>query len=165
MNFFNTNCTETPRTDSEFGICDDQNNAKAYTDSTNKEKWIVIVKNEANQSIVFTPIDNCIIVLKPGSSDKESTCDGMLTFRDSLFLVELKVQRTGEWITRAIGQLENTVQILLKYHYADLQNIKYKKVYACNRKHPRFTVIDNERNKRFFQKYGFRIDVQAEIVV
>ena len=45
----------------------------------------------------------------------------------------------------------------------NLIDFKYKKAFACNKNHPRFATIDNERNKRFFKEYGFRIDVQGTI--
>jgi len=35
----------------------------------------------------------------------------MLTFAESLYLVELKKQGTGGWISDAKGQLENTIKI------------------------------------------------------
>ena len=163
INFFNNQCKELPKTDKTIGICDDQDGKRAYTDSTDPSKWLATIKNENQLSISFTAIDNCMNIIKEESKNRESTCDGMLTFSDSLFLVELKKQRTGGWISDAIGQLENTIKILLSNH--NLEAYKYKKAFACNRRHPRFTVIDNERNKRFFNTYGFRLDIQAEIVV
>lgn len=164
VNFFETPCKESAQTSDEFGICDDQNGTKAYTNSLDEEKWIATVKNSNNEEIVFTAIDNCIIVLKEGTNDKESSCDGMLTFQDSIYLVELKKQRTGGWLPDAIGQLKNTIKLLVTNH--SLENFKYKKAYACNRKHPNFTTIDNELSKRFFKETnGFRIDAQAEIMI
>jgi len=56
-----------------------------------------------------------------------------------------------------------TIQIILKNH--DLNEFKYKKAFACNKNHPRFATIEHERNKRFFMEYGFRIDVQATIII
>lgn len=163
IDFFETECKEPERSDSLFGICDDQDGNRAYTNTENIDSWIVKVVNKNKRLISFTAIDNCIIIFKDGTKDKESSCDGMITFTDSLFLIELKNQGTGGWITTAIDQLENTIKLLLKKH--NLDTIKYKKAFACNKKHPRFSVIDNERNKRFFKNYGFRIDVQATIEI
>ncbi len=163
INFFNNNCNEASISNKEFGICDDQNGTKAYTDNTNSKKWIATIKNDKRKKIVFTAIDNCIIILKEETSDKESTCDGMLTFENSLFLVELKVQRQGGWLPRAISQLENTIKLIKKHN--DISKIKYKKAYACNKIHPRFQIMASEQMKRFFDKTGFRIDVQAEIKI
>ena len=164
VNFFETECKEEARNEKQFGICDDQNGTKAYTDTTDSTKWIAKVTNVKEIHVSFTAIDNCIIVLKEGTKDKESSCDGMLTFGQNLYLVELKKQGTGGWISDAKGQLENTIKLISENH--DLSNFRYKKAFACNRKHPSFTVIDTAERKSFFERTGgFRIDVQAEIVV
>jgi hypothetical protein len=164
VNFFETDCKEESRNEKQFGICDDQNGTKAYTDTTDSTKWIAKVTNIKEIDVSFTAIDNCIIVFKEGTNDKESSCDGMLTFSESLYLVELKKQGTGGWISEAKGQLENTIKLISENH--DLSNFRYKKAFACNRKHPSFTVIDTAERKSFFERTGgFRIDVQAEIVV
>jgi len=164
VNFLETDCKEPAKTDNIFGICDDQDGSKAYTSITDNEKWIAKVINNANFSISFTAIDNCIVVFKEGTKDKESTCDGMLTFPESLYLVELKKQGTGGWLPDAKSQLENTIKLLHANH--NLNAFKYKKAYACNKKHPNFTVIDVAERKAFFEKNnGFRIDAQAEIVI
>ncbi len=164
INFFETDCKEESKNEKQFGICDDQNGTKAYTDTTDSSKWIAKVTNINEIDVSFTAIDNCIIVFKEGTKDKESSCDGMLTFAQSLYLVELKKQGTGGWISDAKGQLENTIKLISENH--DLSNFRYKKAFACNRKHPSFTVIDTAERKSFFERTGgFRIDVQAEIVV
>ena len=162
--FFGTKCKESSRQDKLFGICDDQNGTKAYTNMTDNTKWIAKVINNNDLAISFTPIDNCIIVLKEGTLDKESTCDGMLTFSNSLYLVELKKQGIGGWLSDAKSQLENTIKLLRSKH--NLEEYKYKKAFACNKKHPNFTVIDAAEKKAFFERTkGFRIDAQAEIVI
>lgn len=164
VNFFETKCKESSRRDKLFGICDDQNGTKAYTNATDDTKWIARVVNDNDLDISFTAIDNCIIVLQEGRKDKESTCDGMLTFSNSLYLVELKKQGTGGWLSDAKSQLENTIRLLRSRH--NLEEYKYKKAYACNKKHPNFTVIDAAERKAFFERTnGFRIDAQAEIVI
>lgn len=161
-NFLDTDCKEVARTSTLFGICDDENGEKAYTTIVDKNKWIAIVKNDAQKSVYFTPIDNCMEIFKEGTNNQESTCDGMLVFEETLYLVELKNQK-ALWINKAIEQLESTIKIILNHH--NLNKFKYKKAFACNKNHPRFATIDHERNKRFFKKYGFRIDVQATIKI
>ena len=140
VNFFETNCQESSRNEKQFGICDDQKGTKAYTDTADSKKWIATVINDNEIDVLFTAIDNCIIVSKAGTNDKESTCDGMLTFTDSLYLVELKNQRTGGWISDAKSQLENTIRLIKENH--DLSIFKYKKAFACNKKHPNFEVLN-----------------------
>lgn len=163
IDFFNTECKESVRNNATFGICDKQDETKAYTDIENENIWVAKVKNINRIDIVFTPIDNCMNILKGGTNDKESTCDGMLTFENSIYFVELKVQRTGGWLPDAIDQLKNTINLLKAYN--NLEKIRYKKAYACNKKHPSFYVIDVERKKRFFDETGFRIHVEAKILI
>ena len=38
VNFFETGCKEPAKTDDLFGICDDQDGTKAYTDINDKDK-------------------------------------------------------------------------------------------------------------------------------
>ncbi len=163
VDFFNTECRESVRNNSVFGICDNHDGTRAYTDIGNNSTWVAKVENCNKLDTVFTPIDNCIIILKNGTNDQESTCDGMLTFRNSIYLVELKEQRTGGWLTDAIGQLENTIKLLKGANNID--HIIYKKAYACNKKHPKFHVIDVERKRKFYNETGFRIDAQASILI
>ena len=163
IDFLNTECKESVRNNSVYGICDNQDGTKAYTNIANESSWVATVENTNQLETVFTPIDNCIIIMKNGTKDEESTCDGMLTFRNSIYLIELKEQRTGGWLPDAIGQLENTIKLIEKANNID--DITFKKAYACNKKHPNFQVIDVERKRRFFDETGFRIDAQAKIVV
>jgi hypothetical protein len=165
INFFKSPCKEPSRTDSLFGICDDQNGRKAYTDLINQYKWIATVINERLLDVTFTPIDHCITILKEGTKDQESTCDGMLIFQKSLYFVELKQKGVGGWLPEAISQLEITIKLLNANHH-DLSEFIFKKAYACNKKHPYFTTIDNETCRKFFRiSNGFRLDAQAEIVI
>ncbi|MBK7868587.1 MAG: hypothetical protein IPJ75_17220 [Ignavibacteriales bacterium] len=160
FDFINSPCRESPRIESKFGICDDQVGTKAYTDSGDDSKWIAFVRNEDEKEITFTAIDNCLEFFKNRSQEKESTCDGMLTFDDGIYFVELKTQDSN-WLQKALGQLENTIILLQNHH----RNYRFKKAFACNKRHPSFHVFDNELNKRFFKQYGFRIDINNEIII
>jgi hypothetical protein len=86
----------------------------------------------------------------------------MLTTAGLLYLVELN-DSPKDWLSATIEQLESTIQFFIDNH--DLSSYKHKKAFACNKKHRHFQEIDNELNLRFFRKYRFRIDVQAEIIV
>ena len=70
IDFFHNNCKENPRKEKLFGICDDQNGAKAYTDIANHEAWIARVINDSEFDILFTAIDNCIDIYKKGTKEK-----------------------------------------------------------------------------------------------
>ena len=164
VNFLLNPCSEKARNDKEFGICDDQDGGKAYTTDTNSDDWVANVSNENQADLTFTPIDNCIIVFKEGTRLKESTCDGMITFKDSLYLVELKDQGTSGWIPKAKDQLENTIRLLGQSH--DLDEFRFKKAYACNKRHPRFQIIEASERKSFFERTnGFRLDIQTGITI
>lgn len=160
VDFFKTPCSEKLRSEKTFGLCDDDDEAVAYSDAVNKASWIARVENNAGE-VVFTPIDKCIVPRKVGSLDKESTCDGMLTFTDSLFLVELKNERKN-WFMDGLGQIENTKRLMRKQGAIDQ---KYLKAYVCNKKHPHFTTIDNSFSRKFKNETGFRIDNQATIKI
>jgi hypothetical protein len=159
MNFFLAKCQEPPIADALFGLCDNQEGSKAYSNITDPSKWIAVVKNSSNKTCIFTAIDKCVI-----NDDEEigrGRCDGMLTTEDQIFFVELKDIRQS-WIKDAIKQLESTVQFFLANH--DISVYRHKKAVACNKK-GRFQVIDNELNLRFFRTYGIRLDVQADIII
>ncbi len=162
LDFFDNKCKEASRKNKEFGLCDKENNEVAYSDDSNPDDWIAIVKNN-DKEVTFTPIDKCFRIYKKDTKDEESLCDGMLTFQESIYLVELKVKEKGGWLIKAASQLKNTIRLIKENQPI---NYKYKKAFACNKKHPSFTTIDNELSKKFFQETdGFRIDAQTEIVI
>ncbi|GAL85567.1 hypothetical protein MYP_2796 [Sporocytophaga myxococcoides] len=164
MNFFDKTCQEPPINHVKFGICDDEGGGKAYTDLTDEAKWIATIVNENELSLTFTAIDKCVI--KDGEETGRGRCDGMLTSSNHLYLMELKcVKKGGEWKQGAIEQLVSTIQFLYEYHEEEVVKFRHKKAFACNKRVPRFQEIDNEYNKWFWRTYGFRIDVQAEIIV
>jgi hypothetical protein len=162
LNFFINDCQEPNISDNEFGICDDENGTKAYTATHFRGKWIATVKNTNSIPLMFTPIDKCI--LDDNDFPGRGRCDGMLRSDIHLFLIELKNQQKG-WKTDAIEQLESTIQFLKDNHIAELEKYKYKKAFACNKRHGYFQEIDNEFQLQFYRKHKFRIDAQAMIIV
>lgn len=167
MDFFNAACQEPPLNDLLFGLCDDQNGTKAYpnTNNTDAPKWIATVKNDNRLEIIFTAIDKC--VLKDHEEPGRGRCDVMLTTTSSLFLIELK---DASWAanTDALDQLVSTINFLKQHHNRVLDTYIHKKVFVCNKKKRQgrgFVYIDNEENKVFRREHGFRIDIQAEIII
>lgn len=160
MNFFRADCQEPERYDQTFGICDDQDGSPAYTDSLDPTKWGATVVNQRELGLTFSAIDKCLL------QDHEllgvGRCEGMLHSIEHLYFVELKDQKEN-WISNAVGQLESTIRLFLMHH--DPTPFRHRKAFACNRARPRFHAIDNEENLPFIQRYGFRLDVQAEIIV
>ncbi|RZK21163.1 MAG: hypothetical protein EOO43_10745 [Flavobacterium sp.] len=160
LDFFHAKCQEPPIRDTQFGLCDDEDGGRAYTDTTDSSKWIATVLNDSRQEVVFTAIDKC--VLHDNEYTGQGRCDGMLTTDTHLYLVELKNQ-VPPWQSQALEQLASTIQMLLASH--DISQYKKRKAFACNKKRDAFVVIDNELNKSFFRRTTFRIDIQAEIVI
>jgi len=162
MDFFEPECQEPAINESEFGLCDDQNGTKAYTNIGNHIKWIAAVRNDKRKNLTFTAIDKC--VLKDNEEPDRGRCDGMLTSdsEEHIYFIELKDQAKN-WKQDAINQLESTVKFFIEHH--NINVYKHKKAFACNKKQPHFQEIDNTLNLRFFREYGVRIDVQARIIV
>ncbi|MBV5319951.1 MAG: hypothetical protein JZU72_03210 [Chlorobium phaeobacteroides] len=160
MNFFDRECQELTRKDVLFGLCDDQDGTKAYTDTENLSRWIASVQNNSKVELTFTAIDNCVI--KCHEESGRGRCDGMLTSSEHICFVELKDQK-GKWRTKAIDQLESTILFFRENH--DPGVFRHKKAYACNKQHKPFQEIDQETRLRFFRSCGFHIDVQAQIIV
>ena len=160
VNFFVAACQEPPLNNSIFGLCDDRNGLKAYTNTEDSTKWIATVKNDNQKQLVFTAVDKCII--KDNEHQGRGRCDGMLTSDEHIYFVELK-DEARSWKADAIEQLESTIQFFIESH--DVNIYKHKKAFACNKQHKHFQEIDNELNRYFFRKYKVRIDVQAEIIV
>jgi len=163
LDFFKNEC-QTPTSDTLFGICDDDDNSVAYinNDSSNQNDWIAIVKNDNRQNLIFTAIDKCVI--QDNEYQGRGRCDAMLTSTNHLYLIELK-DKKPPWQTDTINQLESSIEFLIEFHGEKLSNFRHKKAFACNKKAPLFQRVDNELNLRFFREYGFRIDIQAEIVI
>ena len=160
MDFFKPDCQSGPFNQAQFGLCDDQNATRAYVDTATPEKWVATVDNPSRLAVTFTAIDKCVV--QDAALPGQSRCDGMLTTPNLLYLVELKDQKS-DWQQRAIGQLASTIELLAAHH--DLQAFRHKKAFACNKRHKVFVPLDSEFKLRFFRKYGFRIDLQATVLV
>ncbi len=160
MNFFDKACQEPSVNNVAFGICDDKSGGRAFTDVDQPDKWIATVENRKRIPLTFTAIDKCVI--KDNEAPGRGRCDGMLTSGEHLYFVELKDEQK-HWIDDAIEQLESTIRFFAEHHEAN--KFRHKKAFACNRKHRHFQEIDNDINIRFFRAYGFRIDVQAHIII
>ena len=160
MDFFNPACQSGPFDQPQFGLCDDQNATRAYVDTANRERWVATVENPSKRAVTFTAIDKCVI--QDGDEPGRGRCDAMLTTDDLLYLVELKEQEPP-WQQHAIDQLESSIRFLLAHH--DVSRFRHKKAFACNRRRPAFVTIEHNLMLRFRREYGFRIDVQATVLV
>lgn len=163
MAFFGTTCSEKARNDNKFGLRDDAGTTKAYSTDSDAAKWIATVVNADRGDVVFTPIDNCLKFIKPGTkNDKESTCDGMLTKGAKLHLVELKERKSRDAATsKGIAQLRNTIKLLKAKE--SISAYTDRKAHVCNRLHPAATIVAGS-NKKFLKETGFRLGVRATVI-
>ncbi|UQB69746.1 hypothetical protein [Epilithonimonas zeae] len=161
--FFDSKCQQIPVDKNNFGLRDDEDGTPAYIIETNKDSWQAEVFNKNGYDIIFTAIDKCII--QDNEYKGRGRCEGMLTTKRHLYLVELKDKKnlsSGEML----DQLESTIKFLKEFHTEELKSFTHKKVFGCNsKKKGNFFVIDNEFQKSFKGEYGFRIDIQTNIVI
>ena len=161
INFFDKNCQESIVNSELFGICDDENGQKAYTNTDNPETWIGKVKNENKIELIFTAVDNCIDI-KREDGNQDNKCDGMINYPENIVFIELKNQKE-KWIHHAVKQLETTIKYFTKNF--DISIYTHRKAFACNKKRPHFQVVDTEIKQRFYNKYKFRLNIQADIKI
>ncbi len=158
---------EDSRNCSKFGVNDGkQQNAEegmAYSTVDEASKpWNAEVDNRECREVLFTPLDQNIII-HPKPSETYSLCDGMLTRdRDWLAFVELKVQENG-WIQKNIDQLESTIKLFCENH--DYSVIRHREAYAANRKHPSYHFSHKVQMNEFHSKTKFRLLIQNNIIV
>ncbi len=161
--FFDSKCQQIPVNKNSFGLRDDEDGKPAYIIETDKDSWQAEVINNNGYDIIFTAVDKCII--KDNEYKGRGRCEGMLTTEKHLYLVELKDKKSlnsGEML----DQLESTIRFLKEFHTEKLESFTHKKVFGCNsKKKGNFFVIDNEFQKSFKNEYGFRIDIQTNIVI
>ena len=113
IDFFIAKCQTENIVDKEFGICDDEDEEKktpAYVDRNQPDKWVAVVKNQTNQSINFTAVDNCV-EMNRSDGTMDFRCDAMLTNDDNIVFVELKVQ-AADWIFHAVDEQLQTTMII-----------------------------------------------------
>ena len=162
-NFFDSKCQQIHVNKNSFGLRDDEDGTPAYIIEIDKDSWQAEVINNAGYDIIFTAIDKCIV--KDHEYKGRGRCEGMLTTEKHLYLVELKDRKnlsSGEML----DQLKSTIRFLKEFHTEKLELFTHKKVFGCNsRKKGNFFVIDNELQKSFKNEYGFRIDIQTNIVI
>lgn len=159
--FFDNLC-KTSSNNTKFGICDNPPPSKkpAYIDENNASKWIAIVNNSMNKKIDFYAIDNCVNILK-ADGNKESRCDGMLSYEDKIIFVELKMRGSSGWLSKARDQLTITFSKFCENN--DLTNYKSIEAYACNSLKPLSNQGNSAQIQKFKDETGLIMHVQQEI--
>lgn len=160
VNFFMAKC-QTTTNEALFGLYDKEDKTPAKINLSQKGKWNATVINPTHKNITHTAIDHCIEILRK-NGEMESRCDCMLTYPFNIIFIELK-NKGSDWINEGINQIEVTINSFEKNH--DLSEIKHKRAFVANRKHPNFHVIDNERKRNFWDKHRVRLNVDSEIII
>ena len=162
INFFDTGC-KTESNNSNFGLCDDAppSEKAAYIDDNNTSKWISKVSNPTNKNVNFYAIDNCVTIMKADGINKESRCDGMLHFDNSVLFVELKMRGSSGWLTKARSQLTNTLnKFQLDNNLSDFDKVE---AYACNGLRPLAIQGNNTELQKFKDATGLIMYAQQDI--
>lgn len=159
VNFYEIKC-RCVTNKSIFGVCDNEKGSPSYLDFEDNSKWNATVFNFlAPKEIEFLAIDNCIEIRKE-NCEMEKRCDCMLSYPDNIVFVELK-NKGSDWIGEGVKQIVATLEVFKMNH--NLPEIKHKRAFVANKKHPNFHVINNEVKKQFWDKYKVRLNIIDEI--
>ena len=165
INFFDDAC-KTESNIIEFGLCDNPPPAEdpAYINEDTPAKWIGIVNNPAKRDVDFYAIDHCVTILKPDGINKESRCDGMLHFDNTVIFVELKMRGGSGWLKKARSQLKITID---KFKIANpLTDFDKVEAYASNSLKPSANRGNNTQIQEFRDDTGgLTLYAQQEINV
>lgn len=158
IDFFDTCCQYETTTNSIFGIHDElHNNTPAFLVFDTEKSYMLKILNPNIKSICFYPIDNCVIIYKENSKDKESTCDGMLVFDEHLVFVEL-AESHHKSVEDCIEQISSTIFLFKRLH-SDL--IFNKKLAVVSNLARPTSTISFERCLDFKEKTGFGLSVKT----
>ncbi|MCD7923888.1 MAG: hypothetical protein LUI85_04005 [Bacteroides sp.] len=154
---------ESLKHDKILGICDPEGESPAYTTTDEgTDKWIATIQNMNQVDLLFIPVDKNILIYRP-NGDKESTCDGMILYKNSIVFVELKDVRVGGWLSEAIQQLATTIDIFNQNHNS--RDFEKRYAYPANCRHPQFQTSCRELLQEFRNKYHFTLLPKALVVI
>ena len=163
VNFFKETC-KTSSNATTFGLCDDPPPAEnpAYIDTLDPSKWIGVVENSENKEINFYATDHCVEILR-SDGNRESKCDGILHFENSLFFIELKNRGSRGWLKKGREQITITIRVFK----ANQDISRYDKVeaYVCNKQRPLANTGNANHIQQFKDETGLILNVKAKIIV
>jgi hypothetical protein len=148
----------------KFGICDDKPHQRAYIDTEDGRKWIAVIQNDERKSITFTAFDNCIEFNKTNGK-KESRCEGVLTYSDTIIFVEAK-ERKGDaqtWAKDADKQLRNSIKLIEAK--INLNIFSIKKAAICNKLQKGLINKHSVRMKQFLDETGYVLIISKRLSI
>ncbi|MFZ6025979.1 MAG: hypothetical protein ACOYVG_16180 [Bacteroidota bacterium] len=165
INFSEAKC-QTRSSRKLFGLCDDPPPEKktAYIDENNGAKWIAVVVNDDRHDVIFTAIDNCIVINRPDGKPAKR-CDGVLTYNSTVTFVELKQRGAigNEWVKDAEKQLRVTIGFFEVED--DSEDYEIKKAYIANSEYPKFKESQARRMEQFFDDTGYVLRIENRIIL
>lgn len=164
MDFCKIEC-QTRTNERKFGIYDAEDNTPAKISYGSAHSWNAKVINETCKNVLFTAIDNCIDIKRP-NGDMDNRCDCMLTYDETLVLIELKNKR-GSWQTEGLFQIQTTLERMVDSGNGFLDTFKKRRAFVVNRKHqfPSFQESNIEQREYFWKNYRTRIQFEATIII
>jgi hypothetical protein len=157
VDFFCTRCCHTTRAQ-EFGLCDDNvYKTTAYLDTTNKNKWVAIIKNPNAYLVDFQAIDwcECVKIFEP-NGDMAKRCDAMLIYENTLIFVELKQRDApnSKWIPQGCEQLISAIKHFKIHHPMPPDFSIKQKAYLVNSLKPNFPSNQMHTTQKFYNDSG-----------
>lgn len=164
VNFFEATCQSSTNAIT-FGICDTPPppQSPAYITTAHTGDWIAIVNNPNSIDVTFTAIDNCIVILKSNGIDRDSSCDCMLTYQNTIVFVELKERQSQGWLVKAENQIRNTI-----LHFVANNNMagyNSKIAYIANSLRPNMASSEMTRKQKFKDEIGFFLKIENVITI
>lgn len=155
MNLLKDEC-KSNRSDTLFGICDDDNRHPAYlnADLLEQNKWIATVTNTQRVAITFWAIDNCADCFDD-QGNEVTRCDGVLHYQDVYHFVELKSRKKGKWMSKGFKQLRTTIKLFIESRNG---HVDKKKIIAqlSNSLKPSTNVVNQQQLALFKNEVGVR---------
>lgn len=148
-----------------FGIYDAEDNSPAVLKFEDENCWNAIVTNDSCKDLLFTAIDNCIEIWRK-TGEMDNRCDGMLTFDETLLLIELKNKRDS-WQAEGLSQIEATIKQMQNIETGFFYKFKKRKAIVSNRKNqfPSFQESNKEQREYFMKEYKTRVQFESEIII
>jgi hypothetical protein len=163
IDFCKTEC-QTNTNKKRFGIYDAEDKSPAKLKYDDEYSWNAIVINDNCKNLLFTAIDNCIEI-KRANGDMDNRCDCMLTYEETLLIIELKNKRES-WQSEGLSQIETTIKQMME-NIQFYNKFKKRKAIVANRKNqfPSFQESNKEQREYFKKEYKTRIQFEAEIII
>jgi len=164
INFCKIEC-QTITDKKRFGIYDAEDKSPAILKYDDEDSWNATVINNNCKNLLFTAIDNCIEIRR-ANGDMDNRCDCMLTYEETLLLIELKNKRDS-WQSEGLFQIEATIKQMINENIQFYNQFKKRKAIVANRKNqfPSFQESNIEQREYFKKEYKTRIQFETEIVI